>query len=245
VTQQIHPQLIGLIPAAGIGARALDEAFRQAKQYRLIGGQPMLRRAVLALLAEPRIRHVVVAVAPDDALATGLLADIARVQVLACGGATRSETVRSALVQMQCEATDWVLVHDAARPGLPADALARLVDACLAQDRPGLLALPVVDTVKRAQTSEARQGGEQAQTVMVGQTIAREGLWLAQTPQMVRVGMLQATLATMMAAVSKDTPTDESAALERAGHAPLLVKGDARNFKVTWPEDFGLMEKWL
>jgi len=84
---------------------------------------------VLALLAEPRIRHVVVAVAPDDTLASGLLADIAQVQVLACGGATRSETVRSALMQMPCEASDWVLVHDAARPGLPADALARLIES--------------------------------------------------------------------------------------------------------------------
>jgi len=75
VTQQIHPQLTGLIPAAGIGVRALDETSRQAKQYRLIGGQPMLRRAVLALLAERRIKHVVVAVAPDDVQAAELLAD--------------------------------------------------------------------------------------------------------------------------------------------------------------------------
>jgi len=241
VTQHIHPQLIGLIPAAGIGARALDAPCGQAKQYRLIGGQPMLRRAVLALLAQPRINRVVVAVAPDDTSASGLLADIARVQVLACGGATRSETVYSALMRMPCEATDWVLVHDAARPGLPADALARLVDACLAQDRPGLLALPVADTVKRARAGQAGQGREGGQAAAVGQTLAREGLWLAQTPQMARAGMLRAALA----AASKDTPTDESAALERVGHAPLLVRGDARNFKVTWPEDFGLMEKWL
>jgi len=203
----------------------------------------MLRRAVLALLAERRIKHVVVAVAPDDVQAAELLADMARVQVLACGGATRADTVRAALARMSCEAADWVLVHDAARPGLPPQALARLVDACLAQDRPGLLALPVADTVKRARTDHAGQdaGNASKEATIVEQTIAREGLWLAQTPQMARVGMLRAALV----AASKDPPTDESAALERAGHAPLLVRGDARNFKVTWPEDFALMEKWL
>jgi len=197
----------------------------------------MLRWAVQALLAEPRIAQVVVAVAPGDTQAGKVLADVPRVQVLACGGATRADTVRVALAQMPCTALDWVLVHDAARPGLPAEALQRLIDACLTQDKPGLLALPVADTVK-----QAGQGGEHAQ-LCVAQTLARDDLWLAQTPQMARAGLLRAAL--MEAAASGDAPTDESGALERAGHAPLLVRGDARNFKVTWPEDFALMEKWL
>lgn len=230
-------ELIGLVPAAGIGARALTPSAGDTalpKQYRRLAGRPMLEMAVQALLREPRIARVVVAVAPDDTMAAGLLAGMARVQVLACGGASRADTVRAALGLAGCAAHDWVLVHDAARPGLPPQALARLIDACLGQDRPGLLALPVADTVKRA----APDRGD-----TVAQTIDRDGLWLAQTPQMARAGvLLQALQADHDSGVA---PTDESAALERAGHTPLLVRGDARNFKVTWPDDFILMEKWL
>lgn len=230
-------ELIGLIPAGGIGARASSARPGETalpKQYRHIAGQPMLRLAVLALLAEPRISRVLVAVAPDDSVAAGLLADLPRVQVVPCGGAARADTVRAALAQAQCSDQTWVLVHDAARPGLTPTTLARLVDACLAHDQPGLLALPVADTVKREQVGEP---------TVVGQTVARDGLWLAQTPQMARAGCLgQALEADCRSGV---VPTDESAALERAGHQPLLVRGEPRNFKVTWPEDFTLMEKWL
>jgi len=206
----------------------------------------MVWRAVQALLADPRIQRVVVAVAPDDTIAPQLLADLPAVQVFHCGGTTRAQTVRAALAQMldgdfPCEPSDWVLVHDAARPGLPANALARLVDACLAHDRPGLLALPVADTVKRGQPL-----AENDALASVVQTFVREDLWLAQTPQMARMGMLRLALEAALADLAAGVvPTDESAALERAGHAPLLVRGDARNFKVTWPQDFGLMEKWL
>lgn len=230
-------ELIGLVPAAGIGARALAPSAGDAalpKQYRRLAGQAMLRLAVQALLREPRITRVIVAVAPGDDMAASVLGGLPRVQVRACGGATRADTVRAALLQAACAEQDWVLVHDAARPGLPAEALARLIDACQSHDSAGLLALPVADTVKRAASGP---------NAVVGQTIDRDGLWLAQTPQMARAGaLLQALQADHASGVA---PTDESAALERAGHAPLLVRGDARNFKVTWPEDFTLMEKWL
>ncbi|MCD0505610.1 2-C-methyl-D-erythritol 4-phosphate cytidylyltransferase, partial [Bordetella petrii] len=124
----------------------------------------------------------------------------------------------------------WVLVHDAARPGLPADALARLIDACLPDPVGGLLALPVADTVK--------SGGPRVQS-----TLDRNGLWLAQTPQMFRAGVLRAALADAREAGMAST--DEASAIEAAGHAPLLVQGALRNFKVTWPDDFELMERWL
>ncbi len=230
-------ELIGLVPAAGIGSRALaphEAGEATPKQYRLLAGQPMLRLAVQALLREPRLSQVVVAVAPGDTAAGAVLADLQRVRVVPCGGATRADTVRAALSHAGCQANDWVLVHDAARPGLTPEALGRLIDACLLHDQPGLLALPVADTVKRnAATPPSR----------VGATIDREGLWLAQTPQMARAGMLLQALQADLAHVV--VPTDESSALERLGHAPLLVRGDPRNFKVTWPEDFILMEKWL
>ncbi|CFN29194.1 4-diphosphocytidyl-2C-methyl-D-erythritol synthase [Bordetella pertussis] len=136
----------------------------------------------------------------------------------------------AALADSGAAADDWILVHDAARPGLPAAALARLIDACLDDAVGGLLALPVADTVK---------AGRQR----VSRTVDRDGLWLAQTPQMFRAGLLRDALARARAAGL--AVTDEASAVEAAGHAPRLVAGALRNFKVTWPDDFELMEKWL
>ncbi|MFJ0641181.1 2-C-methyl-D-erythritol 4-phosphate cytidylyltransferase, partial [Bordetella bronchiseptica] len=142
----------------------------------------------------------------------------------------RADTVAAALADSGAAADDWILVHDAARPGLPAAALARLIDACLDDAVGGLLALPVADTVK---------AGRQR----VSRTVDRDGLWLAQTPQMFRAGLLRDALARARAAGL--AVTDEASAVEAAGHAPRLVAGALRNFKVTWPDDFELMEKWL
>ncbi|OWT68269.1 MULTISPECIES: 2-C-methyl-D-erythritol 4-phosphate cytidylyltransferase [unclassified Achromobacter] len=235
------------------------------KQYRLLRGQPMLRLAVAALLADPRIREVRVAVAPDDPWAAQALAGLPRTVLRYCGASTRAGTVANALADSGAGADDWVLVHDAARPGLPADALARLIDACLGDEVGGLLALPVADTVKGARTPGSGSGSDSGSgsgsgpgsasrpaaaptsnpdpACRVARTVDRDGLWLAQTPQMFRAGMLAAAL---HAAARDGVPvTDEASALEAAGHAPLLVPGALRNFKVTWPDDFDLMEKWL
>ncbi|XOT94923.1 2-C-methyl-D-erythritol 4-phosphate cytidylyltransferase, partial [Alcaligenes pakistanensis] len=145
--------LIAIVPAAGIGSRALDSATKAQglpKQYRLLGGQPMLRRSVQALLADERISQVRVAVAPGDTWAADALEGLPRTVCLPCGGETRAETVLNTLHSLDKDEQAWVLVHDAARPGLPRQALERLIDACLQAQRGGLLALPVPDTVKRA-----------------------------------------------------------------------------------------------
>ena len=225
--------LIALVPAAGVGARAGGD---QPKQYRLLNGQPMLRLAVQALLADPRITQVRVAVSAGDGWVDEALRGLPRTVWRTCGGPTRADTVAAALADSGAADPDWVLVHDAARPGLPAQALARLIDACLQDPVGGLLALPVPDTVKRA---SVQADGREA----VARTVDREGLWLAQTPQMFRAGMLRDALAA--AAASGAAITDEASAMEAAGHAPRLVRGHARNFKVTWSDDFDLMEKWL
>ncbi|MFJ0645901.1 2-C-methyl-D-erythritol 4-phosphate cytidylyltransferase, partial [Bordetella bronchiseptica] len=141
-----------------------------------------------------------------------------------------ADTVAAALADSGAAADDWILVHDAARPGLPAAALARQIDASQDDAVGGLLALPVADTVK---------AGRQR----VSRTVDRDGLWLAQTPQMFRAGLLRDALARARAAGL--AVTDEASAVEAAGHAPRLVAGALRNFKVTWPDDFELMEKWL
>jgi len=220
--------LIAIVPAAGVGQRAGRPDL--PKQYRMLSGQPMLRRAVAALLADARIGQVRVAVSPGDERAGPALAGLPRTVCRPCGGPTRAATVAAALADSGATDGDWILVHDAARPGLPPDALARLIDACLADPVGGLLALPVADTVKA--------GGPRVRS-----TLDRDGLWLAQTPQMFRAGVLRAALAGARAAGV--AVTDEASAIEAAGHAPLLVPGALRNFKVTWPDDFELMEKWL
>lgn len=225
--------LIAIVPAAGVGSRAqVPDAPLMPKQYRLLAGEPMLRHAVRALLADSRIAQVRVAVAAGDKWVQDALEGLPRTIWRVCGGATRADTVAAALADSGASDSDWILVHDAARPGLPLSALARLIDACLADTVGGLLALPVADTVKLGQ----EQG-------RVGRTLDRRGLWLAQTPQMFRAGLLRRTLTEPVCARAE--LTDEASIVEAAGYAPLLVTGSPVNFKVTWPEDIALMEKWL
>ncbi|MGN6456019.1 MAG: 2-C-methyl-D-erythritol 4-phosphate cytidylyltransferase, partial [Achromobacter mucicolens] len=141
--------IIAIVPAAGVGARASRPGHEAVpKQYRPLAGQPMLRHAVSALLADARVSEVRVAVSPGDGWVDAALAGLPRTVWRACGGATRADTVAGALADSEVADDTWVLVHDAARPGLPAEALARLIDACLADPVGGLLALPVADTVK-------------------------------------------------------------------------------------------------
>src|SRR5690606_24424993 len=160
------------------------------------------------------------------------------VHVHRTAGATRAHTVAATLraVLDYYGRDGWALVHDAARPGLQSESLTALIDACLSQQQGGLLALPVPDTVKRATVNEQQQ-------VCVAQTIPREGLWLAQTPQFFPA---RALLDALCNALSQGLDmTDEASAMEAAGIRPLLVRGSAENMKVTWPADFAMMERWL
>lgn len=234
------PHLIAIVPAAGVGSRAssglADPALAAVpKQYRLIAGQPMLRLAVKALLRDARITRVVVAVSPGDGWVAETLCGLDRVEWRPTGGATRADTVARTLADCDLHADDWVLVHDAARPGLPGAALRDLIDTCLQQQAGGLLAMPVADTIKMQ--SLALPG------VRVDRTISREHLWQAQTPQMFAAGQLARAL--QSASDNALLITDEASAIEALGGAPLLVQGSLKNLKVTWPEDFDLMEKLI
>jgi 2-C-methyl-D-erythritol 4-phosphate cytidylyltransferase len=230
-------RLVAIVPAGGVGARAMGSSNvsleqPKPKQYQFIAGVPMIRRAVLALLADPRIDQVIVAVQADDIWAEALLADLERVQVRPCAGATRALTVLGALNE-GAHLDHWVLVHDAARPGLTPESLARLIDQCWAHPVGGLLALPAADTLKQAQHDSHQ----------VAQTVKRDDMWLAQTPQMFRAQMLYTAMSGALAA-GFDV-TDEASAMEWAGHSPLLVRGSVKNAKVTWPEDFEWVGLWL
>lgn len=251
----MNRKLIAIVPAAGVGARAGTD---MPKQYQPIRGQAMLRRSVTALLADTRIDQVRVAVASDDMRVADTLQDLPRTVWRPCGGPTRAATVAGALADADLEDDDWVLVHDAARPGLPADALDRLISTCLATGQ-GLLALRVADTVKRectqpglkpdrvAADAQHATGTSMAMgnvdVIHVRESVSRDGLWLAQTPQMFPAGLLKRALDQAIATYS--SITDEASAVELSGYQPLLITGSLRNFKVTWPEDIELMGKWL
>ena len=226
-------RIVALVPAAGIGTRAISANQDQApKQYRMLAGQPMLKHAVRALLSDVRIEQVRVITSPQDDVAQEILLDLPRTICCPIGGAERSDTVLDGLEQAGLTDNDWVLVHDAARPGLPQEALSRLIDACLDDGVGGLLAMPVADTIKSADPSGR-----------VARTIDRAHLWAAQTPQMFRVGLLLEAL--RQAKKAGHALTDEAQAMEFAGHQPLLIPGSGRNAKVTWPDDFEWVGSWL
>lgn len=219
------PRYVALIPAAGVGSRMGATA---PKQYMRIGSKSVLQHTVDAFLGFSKIQHTYVVVSPDDAYVDEYLAKAENLSILRCGGASRRDTVRNGLSELANTLSnqDWVLVHDAARPGLTSDLLQHLMDSVSDDTVGGLLALPVVDTVKRVENGKV-------------QTIPRDGLWLAQTPQMFRYQLLCDALD------ATDQVTDEASAIEAAGHAPILVEGHVRNMKLTLPGDMALIAQYL
>lgn len=217
-----------LIPAAGSGSRMGAEL---PKQYLEVAGAPMLLHAVRALCAHPKIEQVFVVLAADDAhfAAYDWTPFDAKLRRLYCGGVTRAESVLNGLraIDPVSQPEDWVLVHDAARPCLAQAHLDALITTLAADEVGGLLAVPVADTLKRAD-ADAR----------VIATEPRENLWQAQTPQMFRHGLLLRALE----ALGTDTPTDEARAIEHLGLKPKLVACDATNLKVTYSQDLRLAE---
>jgi 2-C-methyl-D-erythritol 4-phosphate cytidylyltransferase len=222
-------RFLALIPAAGSGSRMGGE---MPKQYMPLNSIPMIAHALIVLAREPRISRLFVVISPDDVWWDNYewqgWED--RLQVVRCGGATRAETVLNGLQAMAkwCVADDWVLVHDAARPCLPAASLSQLLDEVADDAVGGLLAVPVADTLKRAVSTDAS-------AARVDITVPRAGLWQAQTPQMFRHGMLSEALR-----VAGSDMTDEASAVEKLGLHPRLVESDSRNLKVTYPHDLRL-----
>lgn len=218
-----------LIPAAGIGARM---AAGCPKQYASLAGKPMLQHVLETFSAAPQIAHTFVVVSGNDAYIDELMlsADLPRLSVLKCGGATRQLSVTNGLAAMasRLEPDDWVLVHDAARPGLTVELIDKLITFVKDDAVGGLLAVPVVDTIKRS------DGHGRAEM-----TVPRELLWAAQTPQMFRHQILLTALR------QASVVTDEASAIESMGLQPKLVEGSARNFKVTLPQDSRLAEWYL
>jgi 2-C-methyl-D-erythritol 4-phosphate cytidylyltransferase len=219
-------RFFGLIPAAGAGERMGQVT---PKQYLPLLGRPMLYHGVNALLASGRIDTVFVVLAPADREFRqhdwGEFGE--RIAPLYCGGATRHDSVLNGLVAASStvQPDDWMLVHDAARPCLGQLELQRMLAALATHDVGGILAVPVADTLKRADAAGRIQATE-----------PREHLWQAQTPQMFRHGLLLHALS------RTGIVTDEAGAIEALGLKPKLVQGSTGNLKVTYAEDLQLAE---
>ena len=215
-----------IIPAAGAGNRM---ATAIPKQYLPLCGKPMVSYSIQTFFACPRIATINLALSTEDYFWRSLTLDSnSRLNLHYTGGDTRSQTVLNTLEAMRPQVVedDWILVHDAARPGLTASLLDHLLDTLENDAVGGLLALPLADTLKQSNADSRVQN-----------TIPREGLWQAQTPQMFRFGLLQNALASFNGA-----PTDEAQAVEALGLQPKLVTGSLRNMKITYPQDLALME---
>jgi 2-C-methyl-D-erythritol 4-phosphate cytidylyltransferase len=220
------PRHFALVPAAGSGSRV---GTGMRKQYLAVNGLPLLQYSLRRLASHALISQVFVVLAPDDAEFEAFRCAMVspKVRPLYCGAEHRAASVYNGLLAVRdaLEADDWVLVHDAARPCLSRNALERLIREVGSDEVGGLLAIPVADTLKRVDGDDR-----------VAATERREGLWQAQTPQMFRYG----TLVDALRACGPGTVTDEAGAIERFGLRPKLVMGEARNIKVTFPEDVEL-----
>ncbi len=229
VSDPAPPGIWALIPCAGTGSRA---GAPLPKQYQPLAGRALVLHTLAAFAQAARVRQTLVVLAPEDRRFAALGAeDLPGCSSEPCGAATRAGTVANGLVALRARGArenDWVLVHDAARCLITPALIDRLIDACLDDAVGGLLALPVGDTIKMAQ-------GER-----VARTVDRSQYWLAQTPQMFRVGRLQHALAQ-----AGDSVTDEASAVESLGLAPRLVMGDPTNFKVTVAQDFAVAQAIL
>jgi 2-C-methyl-D-erythritol 4-phosphate cytidylyltransferase len=241
------PRIFVLIPCAGQGARAGLPAVQgvagRPKQYQPIAGTPMIIHTVEAFRAlDSALAGLWLVISPDDSdfedVFPGFNAE--GEHLLRAGGTTRAASVQNGLQALlatpgAADANDWVLVHDAARCLITPAQIQALITSCQGDAVGGLLAQPLADTLKSEQLDE--------NGARVSATLDRAGKWLAQTPQMFRIGALLQAL--KQAEQSGRVVTDESSAMEALGLSPKLVRGSALNLKITYPEDFALAEAIL
>ena len=221
-----------IVPAAGSARRMAGAGL--PKQYLQLAGRSVIEWSLTPFLERSDCERIVVVLAENDRRwRKQSLARDPRV-VTAIGGTERVDSVRAGLRALASDAAedDWVLVHDAARPCLRATDLSRLIDELADDGVGGLLGVPVVDTLKRADAADRVQA-----------TISRESLWRALTPQMFRFGVLDRAL--RAAGETASAPTDEAQAVEALGLQPRLVRGAPDNIKITLPEDIERAERLL
>ena len=226
-----NPNFWAVIPAGGVGKRMGAD---RPKQYLKLLGRTVIEHSLKPFCDHPLIKGVVVVVADDDnCWPTLALSRHSRI-IRATGGRERCHSVLNGLERVAefADDKDWALVHDAARPCVTAADIDLLVEGLREHPVGGILALPVVDTVKQAGMAQD-----------IKTTLKRERLWRALTPQMFRLGLLREALAAALA--ENVLVTDESQALERRGYKPGLAPGGSHNIKVSVAEDLALAEFYL
>jgi len=225
----VTSRFFGLVPAAGSGSRFGTDVL---KQYSPLAGKPMLHHSIERLLAAPEVEIVFVVLAPGDTefRRHDWSAFGNRLAPLYCGGASRRDSVLNGIIAAASlvDPNDWMLVHDAARPCLGKAELRRLMDAAGRDEVGGILAVPVADTLKRADDGHR-----------IVATEPRDGLWRAQTPQMFRHSML------LRALREAEHVTDEASAVEALGYKPKLVEGSTTNLKITFASDLDIAERLI
>lgn len=223
------------MPAAGTGTR-MDSA--TPKQYLPLAGRPVILHTLERLCQCAAVQGVIVGLSIDDEHWRGLQPEFEaqeKFRGVFVGGVERADTVLNGLQALSqfADADDWVLVHDAARPSVRASDIDKLIHAVIGQHADGgLLALPVTDTVKRADTQQR-----------VRETVVRDDLWRALTPQLFPIAAL--TQALEQALERGITVTDEASAMEHSGARPLLVQGHSDNIKITLPGDLALAQLFM
>lgn len=231
-----------VLPTAGTGSRLGGDL---PKQFQALAGRPMLCYALDAFVHSPHIESIWVGVAPGfigHPILNGLKNTSKPIHFLPTGGPTRQETVRNtldALLRSGIAENDWVLVHDAARPGITPALIDKLISVVHKSSTGGILAVPLADTLKQADLDAVIAGN----LPHVEKTIPRDHLWQAQTPQMFA---LKTLLDALEDGIRQESDiTDEASAMELVGVKPLLIEGATRNFKVTHPADWELMQLLL
>jgi len=220
-----------VVPAAGVGRRMASAV---PKQYLPLNGRLVIDHALECLLGHPRVEIACVALAAGDRLwPRSAFAEDPRVLRVA-GGSERCQSVRNALSTLDGLAApgDWVMVHDAARPCIQRRDLDRLLEALQGHAVGGLLGVPVRDTMKRTDARGA-----------IVETVCREGLWHAYTPQMFRFELLKVALDRVLE--RGVLVTDDAGAMELAGYQPLLIEGSEDNIKITRSRDLDLAAFYL
>jgi len=215
--------IAAIVPAAGVGSRMQHNA---PKQYIKLAGKTILEHTLAKLSQLPQLSSIVVALSDSDPYFDELPILDKRI-VRASGGKERADSVLNSLLFLASNPPTWVLVHDAARPLVNISDIERLIVECESSNEGGLLASKVKDTIKRGHTH-------------VLQTVPRDDLWQALTPQLFKYDELKNALQNALA--SEATITDEASAIEWAGKPVKLVAGRSDNIKITTPEDLDLAE---
>ena len=220
-----------VIPAAGVGKRMESDT---PKQYLKLNDKTIIEHTVDVFDKHDSISEIVVAISKGDEYWPSLNVSLSKPLHVANGGKERCDSVLNGLKFLENKAADddWILVHDAARPCLRQEDLTLLLDTLKESEVGGILAVPVRDTMKRSFANNN-----------IKETVERENLWHALTPQMFRFSMLKSALESALK--NNEAVTDEASAIELAGYQPLLVEGHADNIKITRPEDLVLASFFL